>query len=325
MAAEVDCDTIFGERKIGNGDIKMENRKHIILADSGIMFIALCWGLNFSVITWALSDITPMYYLSIRFVLSGLLLALIFMKSMKHITKAEMICGILSGVMLALSFAAQTIGLQYTTPGKAGFLVNATVVFMPLLVWVIYKKRPDIRVAVGALIAFMGLAVISLTENFTLQLGDILEILCALFFAIQTLIIDRYADRVNPVRMTVFQVLTAGVISIGFAAVTEPFPQADSFSVPVMVALIYAIVFCTALSFVVQGYAQKITPPSHVALILCFEAVFAFLFALIFGYEELTLKSVLGSIIVFAGFLIAQTEKRDKLEAAEGTVTSSQK
>ncbi len=260
-----------------------------------------------------------MYYLGIRFLLSGLFMGLIFIRILRHVTKTDLLCGGLSGVMLALSFAAQTIGLQYTTPGKAGFLANACVIIVPFLVWALYRKRPTMRTMAGAMIAFIGLAVISLTERFTLQFGDFLEIMCAVFFAVQTLIVDRFADRVHPVRMAVLQVLVAGVLCMGVAAVTEAAPAGDMFTTSVLIALAYGVIFCTALSFAIQAWAQRVTQPSHVSLILCFEAVFSFLFALLFGYESLTMRSVTGSLLVIAGFLITEAGTAGEAKLQEET------
>lgn len=284
----------------------MTNNKKLIFADVGIMFIAISWGLNFSVIKWSLSDITPMYYLSLRFLLSGALIGIIFVKTLKGISKEDIVCGAFSGILLAASFAAQVIGLQYTTPGKAGFLANASVIIIPLLVWIIYKKKPTGSVLVGGGIAFAGLAIISMTEDFTIQFGDALQIICAICFAGQTLVIDRYAERINPIRMAAFQVVVAGLISLAVAMMTESSPDLAQSSMPVIVGVSYGVIFCTALSFVIQGYAQRITPPSHVAIILCFEAVFALVFAISFGYEQLTFRSMVGSSMVLVGFIVSQ-------------------
>lgn len=175
------------------------------------------------------------------------------------------------------------------------------------------------RTMAGAMIAFIGLAVISLTERFTLQFGDFLEIMCAVFFAVQTLIVDRFADRVHPVRMAVLQVLVAGVLCMGVAAVTEAAPAGDMFTTSVLIALAYGVIFCTALSFAIQAWAQRVTQPSHVSLILCFEAVFSFLFALLFGYESLTMRSVTGSLLVIAGFLITEAGAAGEAKLQEET------
>lgn len=295
----------------------MTKRKSIILADAGILFIAISWGLNFSVIKWAISDITPMYYLTMRFLLSGVLMGLLFMKSLKATKKSEWICGILSGSLLALSFTAQTVGLQYTTPGKAGFLANACVVIMPFLVWLLYKRRPSFPMILGTIIAFIGLAVMSLTERFILQLGDLFQLLCALTFAGQTLIIDRYAKRIDPIPMAIIQVMTAGVLTLIIAVLSEPVPDLKAGGLPVLIAVGYGAVFCTAVSFVIQAYAQRVTQPSHVSVILCFEAVFAFLFALLFGYESLSFRNITGSIMVLTGFLISQRRGKSAQKGQE--------
>lgn len=282
-----------------------------ILANGGILFIAVSWGLNFSMIKWALDDITPLYYLTMRFLLSGILIGLIFLKMFRKVKKDDVLCGALSGILLAGSFTAQTVGLQYTTPGKAGFLANACVVIVPFFMWALHKTRPKVNVLLGAALAFVGLAVMSMTEAFTLEFGDVLQLLCALCFAGQMMIIDRYTERVDPVRMAFFQVMTAGAITLIFALAMEPAVNLSEVNLPVIVAVAYGVIFCTALSFVIQGYAQRIIRPSNVSIILCFEAVFAFIFGLAFGYDHLTVRNVCGSAVVMIGFLISQIDMKN--------------
>lgn len=284
----------------------MDLNKKILMADIGILFIAMTWGFNFSFIKWAVSYVSPMYYLSFRFLIAGVILALIFRNSIRNIGKSELKCGLLAGTFLALSFIAQTVGLQYTSPGKAGFLASSCVIIVPILMAILYKTRITISIAVGSITCFIGLALLSLTENFTLQWGDFLEILCALFFSVQTIVIYRYAKEVHPIRMTIVQTLVAGAICLIISLSTEPIPGMEIICMPVVVSIGYGVIFCTIVSFVIQGYAQKITPPSHVSIILSFEAVFALALSVVIGFEEFTERSMLGCAVLFIGFMITQ-------------------
>lgn len=284
----------------------MDTKRKILLADLGILSIAMTWGFNFSFIKWAVSYVSPMYYLTFRFLIAGIILTLIFRKSIRNIEKSEVKCGLLAGIFLALSFIAQTVGLQYTSPGKAGFLASSCVIIVPILMAILYRTRMTMSVALGSITCFAGLALLSLTENFTLQWGDFLEILCALFFSVQTIVIYRYAKEVHPIRMTIVQTLVAGILCLVLSIGTEPMPGMEIICMPVIISVGYGVVFCTIVTFIIQGYAQKITPPSHVSILLSFEAVFALMLSVLIGFEEFTTRSLLGCTVLFAGFMITQ-------------------
>ncbi|MEG1717019.1 MAG: DMT family transporter, partial [Lachnospiraceae bacterium] len=200
----------------------------------------------------------------------------------------------------------QSVGLQYTSPGKAGFLASSCVIIVPILMAILYKVRITPSIATGSIICFVGLALLSLTENFTLQWGDFLEILCALFFSIQTIVIYRYAQEIHPIRMAIVQTLVAGVICLVISLITEPMPGIEIVCMPVVISIGYGVIFCTIVTFIIQGYAQKITPPSHVSILLSFEAVFALILSVIIGFEEFTTRSLFGCVVLFIGFMITQ-------------------
>ena len=254
----------------------------------------------------ALSDITPLFYLGIRFVIAGILMVIIFNKNLRNMRLADLKAGLIVGFFLATSFSSQIIGLQFTTPGKSGFLSNASVIIVPFILWIVQKNSPGSSTILGAIISFVGLGVLSLTSQFTIELGDCLMLLSALLFTGQIVYTGIYAAKVDSMVLATVQIVVTGICCIAGAFMTEPLPSLTP-SLNVWGAIGYGVIFCTMIAFILQSTSQKITPSSHAAIILCMEAVFAMFFAVIFGLDHFTLRSAIGSALVLFGFITVET------------------
>jgi drug/metabolite transporter (DMT)-like permease len=287
------------------------SKKNILLADAALLVVAAGWGLNFSIMKGALDDITPLYYMGIRFVISAILMWVIFFKKMKAIEKKDWKAGIIVGLFLFASFSTQIIGLQFTTPGKSGFISNASVIIVPFVFWWLYKKSPGLPAIFGSITAMAGLGILSLTTSFTIELGDGLMFLSALLFSGQIIATGLFAKDTDPIVLSTLQITVTGICCMIGAVFTEPVPALD-FSLNVIGAIAYGAAVCTMLAFALQSAAQRVTPASHAAIILCLESVFALLFSLMLGYEILTTRGIVGSIVVFTGFVISQMEFKRK-------------
>ncbi|MCJ7691730.1 MAG: DMT family transporter, partial [Clostridiaceae bacterium] len=163
--------------------MKNINKKKSILADMSLLLVALMWGGGFIAVKGALDSVTPFYITAMRFGISVIIMLLVFRKKIKHITIKELKIGTLVGLLLFLGFAAQTVGMKYTTAGKNAFLTGTNVVIVPFLYWVISKKKPDSYSLVSAFLCFIGIGMLTLDGGINISLGDSLTLLCAVFFA----------------------------------------------------------------------------------------------------------------------------------------------
>ncbi|MDN5331914.1 MAG: hypothetical protein PWP45_1139 [Tepidanaerobacteraceae bacterium] len=278
--------------------------KKSLLADGALLLVAMVWGLNFVVMKNALQRITPFMYLAVRFMLAFLILAAIFKENLKTMDKEDIVGGTVIGFFLFLGFATQALGLIYTTPAKSGFITGSNVVMVPFLAYFVNKKFPGWYKVLGAAVTFTGLGVISLDGGFSINVGDFLTLLCAVFFALQIVTTERYARRGNPVNLAILETGVTGMLSLVAGALTEPVPATLDFSM--WVAILYAVICCTAGAFFVQNVAQKYTTSTHAAVIMCMEAVFAAAFSFLFWGEALTLRALIGYALILAGVLITE-------------------
>ena len=159
----------------------MENKKSLY-ADLSLVLVALIWGSGFVATKKALAHTTPYYLLAIRFIISFLIMAVVFFKKLKKMNFKDFKAGAVIGLFLFLGFATQTVGLNYTTAGKQAFITATNVVMVPFIYWGISKKKPDIYEVIAALLCFAGIGILSVDSGCKMGYGEFLTFLCAIFF-----------------------------------------------------------------------------------------------------------------------------------------------
>ncbi|MGH4118496.1 DMT family transporter [Clostridium sp.] len=286
--------------------MKNNDKKKSVLADLSLLLVALMWGGGFIAVKGALDSITPFYITAMRFGISVIIMLLVFRKKIKHITLNELKIGTLVGLLLFLGFAAQTVGMKYTTAGKNAFLTGTNVVIVPFLYWVISKKRPDSYSLVAAFLCFIGIGMLTLDGGINISLGDSLTLLCAVFFAAHIVSVGFFIEKVDAISLVIIQLGAAAVFSIIAASIFEPIPQA--LNSDTVFAIGYLAIFSTMLAFIIQNVAQKYTTSTHAAIILCLESVFGSILSVIMLNEIFTSKMILGCLTIFIAIITTETK-----------------
>ena len=212
--------------------------------------------------------------------------------------------GALIGLFLFASYGFQTSGLQYTTPAKAAFITGLSVVFVPLLATLFWRRLPPPAALLGILLATAGLALLSLNVDLSLNRGDLLVLGCAVCVALHILLTGVFAPRADPLRLTAMQLLTVALLS-GLVALLWERPL----TMPpgsVWFAAIFTGLLASTFAFGAQTVAQRFTSATHTALIFVTEPVFAALWSTALGREALTARAWLGCGLILAGMLAAE-------------------
>ncbi|NCB70812.1 MAG: EamA family transporter, partial [Clostridia bacterium] len=197
-------------------------KKQVLFADLGLLLVALLWGAGFLFTKRGLDYITPLWMMSMRFVGATIIMSIVFYKNFRKISKSDLKAGLIIGIFLYIAFATQTIGLQYTSISNQAFLTATNVVFVPFLVWVVYKKAPDKFAFIGAALATVGIGLITLKEGLHLNVGDMWTLACAVFFAGHIVSIGFFAKDKDPIALTIVQFAVAAVLSLVSALMMEP-------------------------------------------------------------------------------------------------------
>ncbi len=286
-------------------------KKHFAVL--GLILVTVIWGGGFVASDMALGSLSPFQIMTIRFGIGTVLMGVISFQHLKGIKKEELFAGFLLGCTLFLGFACQIVALQYTTPSKNAFLTATNVVMVPFIAFIISRKKVHIRGVVGAIMAIVGVGILSLDRTFSLGFGDGLTLVCAVGFALQIFLTGEFVAKYRATILNFIQMGTAfflsTVILIGlrewkFTATTQGW-----------LSVLYLGVISTTLTYLLQTSCQKYIDETKAAIILSMESVFGTLFSILILHETVTLKMILGCVIILSAVIIANTASgNDKKE-----------
>lgn len=281
-------------------------RKYI--GEIGLVITAIIWGSGFVASAVALDHYTPYQILAGRFLIGLVLLTVVFHKRLTMIKKTVVIKGVILGAILYIAFVLQTVGLQFTTPSKNAFLTAVNVVIVPFIGLIIYKRKLDVFELVGATLAVIGIALLSLQFSGGINIGDVLTLLCAFAFAFHIFYTARFVKNEDAILLTLIQMGTAA--GIGFTVMMGKGDTSFSFELSALMPLVYLGVFSTTIAYLLQTVAQKYVTETKAAIILSTEALWGTLFSIILLSELLTFRMGMGAVLILIAIIIAETKPR---------------
>ena len=289
-----------------------------IQANALMLLAAAIWGFAFVAQRVGMETMGPHWFNSLRFFIGAVALTpvVIWMGSNKAASseeaptasaKALLLGGITAGVLLFIGATFQQVGLQYTTAGKAGFITGMYIFFVPLI-GLFFRMKTGLGTWFGAIIALWGLYLLSINEDFTLSKGDTLQLICAVAFACHVLMIGYLASRMDTVKLSLIQFFVAGLLATVLALYYEQLSW--SMIVSTAIPLLFAGVMSTGIAYTLQAVAQQHAHPSHAAIILSSEGVFAVIGGYLLLNEVLPAQGLLGCGLILVGMLMSQLMPR---------------
>lgn len=271
------------------------------------LFLLSCtviWGGTFVVVKQGLADASPLFFIALRFSLATILFVLLSARSVRQINKPTLRGGLALGIILFLGFATQTVGLQYTTASKAGFITGLLVVFTPLFQIMIEKRLPKTGNVIGVILVVVGLFLLTSPEGSEFNLGDGLTLICAALFGLYIVFLDMYSKEHDPLQLSFLQFVVTAVL----AAVASPLFESIRYSMTLgfMASLAYLTILATVFTLTIQTRYQKDTTPTRAAIIFSVEPVFAAVIAYFSLGERIGSLGILGGIIVVLGLLVSE-------------------
>ena len=278
------------------------------LAIGGLILVTVIWGGGFVASDIALESMKPFQIMMVRFLLASVLMGMISLgqknREEKSVDRIGAIrAGILMGIALFVGFSLQIIGLQYTTPSKNAFLTALNVVIVPFIAFIILKKKIGAKGIIGAILSVVGVALLSLNGNLTLGLGDALTLICAVGFAFQIFFTSEFVKKYPVSVLNMVQMITAFVLS----AVSLVFFGETDFQVTTQgwLSVLYLGVISTTLCYLLQTVCQRYVDETKAAIVLSMESVFGTIFSIIILHEVITLRMVIGCVIILTAVIIS--------------------
>ncbi|RFU65482.1 DMT family transporter [Peribacillus glennii] len=294
--------------------------KKTSISDFTLLFVVFIWGATFVMVQNAISFLEPFSFNAVRFLMAFLLLLVWYLlfshKKMIAWNTALLFSGAKLGLWLFLGYAFQTFGLLYTSPAKAGFITGLSVVLVPLFSLALIKQKPTRNALLGVTAATLGLYLMTVVENSSFTIGDVLVFLCAISFAMHIITTARFAGVFPALPLTIVQIFTVSLLSFISGAFFEDFSVVLNPGVmlktEVWLALFVTSSLATAFAFLAQTYFQAYTSPTRVAVIFAMEPVFAALTSFFWIGERLTYNSIAGCLFIFLGMILAELPQKPK-------------
>ena len=246
-------------------------------------------------------------FLAIRFTIAALIMLAV--KPKVVVLNGRMLAiGASLGVLLGLGYVTQTIALELTTAAITGFLTGTYVVLTPVIGWLFFRHRIGWKVAIGAVLALIGLALISIT-GVSIEVGQLWGILCAALFALHIVGLGRFSPGLDSYALTFVQLCAVAVVC-WIGALPDGYQGPPTWDV--WMAVLFTAVFATVFGFFVQTWAQARMEASRVAIILTLEVVFTALISVGVGQEVLAIKTVIGGLFMVAAMVIVEFPTRGR-------------
>ena len=257
------------------------------------MGVTAVWGWTFVVVKNAIAEYPTLPFLQLRFILAFLVMAVL----VRHLpTRRELLVGLAAGIVLAVAYLTQTVGLGLISPGNAGLITGLLVLFTPLLdrAFGMPLRR---RTIIAVIVAVIGIGMLTGGPS-GFGLGDVLVIACAVLFALHIVLLSRWSPGLASAPLAMVQMGACALIFSAGGTWSLSMP-----STSVWIAIVITGVFASALAFYIQTWAQKHIDASRTALIIAMEPAWAVAAAVVLAGQRFGLLQAAGAALVLAAIV----------------------
>ena len=291
-----------------------------------LLITSAIWGFAFVAQRVGMNYVGAFTFNGVRFALGAFSLVpliIFYNEKGKHkeenrTSKSVFLSGLFTGLILFLASSFQQVGLIETTAAKAAFITGLYIVFVPIM-GIFLKRHIGMSSWFGAVIAVIGLYFLCVTNNFSISYSDLLELGSAFFFAIQIILIDIFSKKFDTLKLAFFQFITCSVLSLITATLFENITMNGILQAAI--PILYGGIFSVGIAYTLQIFAQKNAEPTHAAIIMSMESVFATIGGFLVLNEYLSLRAIFGCILMFTGMIICQMKSgescNEKVEACK--------
>lgn len=270
------------------------------IASVALVGITAVWGYTFLAVKDATARMPVMDFLAWRFLLASVVMIALRPTCLRNVTRLELLRGLGLGTVLGLGYVTQTYGLRYTSAAISGFITGMFVVLTPVMSWILLRHKTNRSTWMVVALATVGLALLTF-NGWSVGIGELLTLGCAVFFAIHIVGLGEWSSQYDPYAFSLLQIGAVALISLIAAApggiVVPPDPG-------VWGVVVITGVLATAVAFFVQTWAQSIVSATRAAVVMAMEPVFAGLFAVVIGGNQLTPRILGGAACILAAMFI---------------------
>ncbi len=275
-------------------------------ARAALLLVGAIWGSSLVVVKSAAEYISPNFLIALRFTAAFAVLALIFWRRLRGVSRSLLGRCAVIGACLFLAYWIQTIGVTFAMPGKSAFLSSIYCVLVPFIYWLISGQKPKLRNLLAAVLCVGGIVLTSVTGGFTMELGDMLALLSGIFFAAHFAVVGKLGQGEDPIVVTILQfgfcALFAWIATFALEGVHMTWDRRA------LGGVLYLALFCTMLALLLQNVGQKYASPASASILMSTESVFGILFSVLFAGEVVTPRLAVGFALIFAAVLVSEVQ-----------------
>ncbi|NML11419.1 DMT family transporter [Sphingobium sp. AR-3-1] len=295
-------------------DKPAESRLMIGRPELALIGVTILWGGTFLIVHHAMRETRPLFFVGLRFATAALLTLPLALPVLRGLTRRELLAGLVIGLGIFVGYSLQTWGLQTISSSTSAFITAAYVPLVPILQWVILRRRPRLASWAGVALAFVGLLLIAAPrDGLALGTGELLTLLSTVAIALEIIFISLWAGSVNVARVTVVQLAVTALLA--FACMGPAGESVPPFSWLVVLSAC-GLGAMTALIQLVMNWAQRTVSPTRATLIYAGEPVWAGIIGRIAG-ERLPPTALVGGLLIVAAVVVSEINferKKARLE-----------
>jgi len=284
----------------------------------GSLILILCafiWGMAFSAQSAASGYLGPFSFVFMRCIITSVVLFCIYplfrkLGGKKNTSVPKKRIFVLGAVLGVIFFAAGTLqqaGLSYTTAAKSGFITALYIVMIPII-GLFMGKRIGKLVWIGVVTALIGLILLCLKDDLSINIGDVITLGCAVVFSMHIIVVDKYCGDLDSILLNAIQFGVSALISLPVMLICETFTWVSVQAC--LGSILYASVCSGAIAYTLQFVGQKYTEPTLASLLMCLESVFAALGGWVLLGQVLTPRELFGCILMLSASVIAQLPEK---------------
>ena len=291
-----------------------------------LLITAMIWGSSFVSQVSGMDYVGPITFQGIRLMCAAAVLIPVvlvmnrgkgplFAPEKKAENKATLIGGVCCGCALFVACILQQIGCVYTTAGKAGFITTLYVAVVPILSIILRKRvRPIMWLCV--VLGVIGLYLLAMPNGFeAINPGDIWIMLCAVGFAVHILVCDHFVDKLDGVKLSCIQFITAGILACITMFIVEEPNMHDILQCAI--PILYAGCLSGGVGYTFQIVAQRDAEPTVASLLMSLESVFAAIFGALLLHEVMSTRELIGCCVIFAAVIVSNLPERKNPKLAD--------
>ena len=301
----------------------MNNKK--LLGNLLLILTAMIWGMAFAFQRKGMESIEPLTFTAVRMGLAAVVIGIAAFVSQNRKkrdlpaddtgtarirNKNTLIGGLCCGLFLAAASIFQQIGMVSTSAGKSGFITAMYILLVPIINFLLFRKKNSPLVWIAVLISVIGMYLLCMTEGFRLAHGDMLLFLCAVMFSGQILCCDHFVQLGDPIQISAIQILICSAVSAVAAFLMEnpSWEQVRSAAIPIL----YCGIMSGGIGYTLQMVAQKFTDPTIASLLMSLESVFAVIGGAVLLHERMSLRESFGCLVMFAAIILVQIPAKNE-------------